>query len=208
MPKLDGTHILERLIKRLERLEAGEEIAAKEIRSLLTREQQQQLDDAWAEQQNVRKGKRARTPEERRALGWKSKREVRIEVFKKAVQTAWDGIEATFERLQQEATIRQMRIYFDTRKAAIKEGKTQQVAENLANNELTRAGLRRMDNSLRTGHLTTRDKEVFEMEERLRERFRSEMTSDEREQYELAAEFDAVQMQGLKARKKVGKARK
>ena len=61
MPKLDGTHILGRLIERLEKLEAGEEIAAKEIRSLLTAEQQQELDDAWKAQQELRKGKRART---------------------------------------------------------------------------------------------------------------------------------------------------
>ena len=61
MPKLDATHILSRLSQRLEQLQAGEEIAAKEIaakeiRSLLTPEQQQELEDAWAEQQKLRKG--------------------------------------------------------------------------------------------------------------------------------------------------------
>ena len=56
MPKLDGMHILSRLSQRLEQLQAGEEIAAKEIRSLLTPEQQQELEDAWAEQQKLRKG--------------------------------------------------------------------------------------------------------------------------------------------------------
>lgn len=35
MPKLDATHILERLTKRIEKLEAGDEIADKEIRVVL-----------------------------------------------------------------------------------------------------------------------------------------------------------------------------
>ena len=73
MPKLNGIHIFERLRERLEQLEAGEEIAAKEIRSLLTPEQQQELEDAWKEQQELRKGKRARTAEEEKELGWKAK---------------------------------------------------------------------------------------------------------------------------------------
>jgi len=145
MPKLDGTQILGRLIERLEKLEAGEEIAAKEIRSLLTAEQQQELDDAWKAQQELRKGKRARTEAEEKALGWKSKREVRIVVFKKAVATAWDGIDVEFEKLQAQATRRQMRIYFDALDEAAKLGKDMAEAENYANNELTRAGLRRMD---------------------------------------------------------------
>jgi len=53
MPKLNGLHILERLNQRLAQLEAGEEIAAKEIRSLLTAEQQQELEDAWTAQRRT-----------------------------------------------------------------------------------------------------------------------------------------------------------
>lgn len=45
MPKLDGTHILERLTKRIERrLEAGDEIADKEIRSLLNDARREELE--------------------------------------------------------------------------------------------------------------------------------------------------------------------
>jgi len=88
MPKLDATHLFSRLVIRLEQLEAGEEIAAKELRSLLTTKQLKELDDAWKKQQELRKGKRARTPEEEKALGWKTKREVRIEVFKDAIAAA------------------------------------------------------------------------------------------------------------------------
>jgi hypothetical protein len=145
MPKLNGIHIFERLRERLEQLEAGEEIAAKEIRSLLTPEQQQELEDAWKEQQELRKGKRARTAEEERALGWKTKREVRIEVFKRALKAADDGVDKEFERLQIEATKRQLKIYFEALDEAKKLGKDNTEAENYANNELTRAGMRRMD---------------------------------------------------------------
>lgn len=145
MPKLNGIHIFERLKERLEQLEAGEEIAAKEIRSLLTPEQQQELEDAWKEQQELRKGKRARTAEEEKALGWKTKREVRIEVFRRALKAADDGVDKEFERLQVEATKRQLKIYFEALDEAKKLGKDKTEAENYANNELTRAGIRRMD---------------------------------------------------------------
>ena len=50
-----------------------------------------------------------------------------------------------FERLQMEATKRQMRIYMDTMGEALKAGKDKDVAENLANNALAQAGLQRMD---------------------------------------------------------------
>ena len=85
MPKLNGIHIFLRLAERLAQLEAGEEIAAKEIRSLLTTEQQQELEDAWKEQQELRKGKRARTAEEEKALGWKTKREVAFPQFSRQI---------------------------------------------------------------------------------------------------------------------------
>jgi hypothetical protein len=64
MPKLDGTHIAERLKGRLEELQQGKEVAARDLRALLTTEQAVAMDAAWAEQQELRKQKRARTKEE------------------------------------------------------------------------------------------------------------------------------------------------
>lgn len=145
MPKLDPLHIHDRLHKRLQELEAGEEIAAKDIRALLTDEQQAALDAAWAEQQMLRKNGRARTEEERQAFGWKSKREVRIEAFKKAVAEADKGILAALQKMQSDAEVRQARIYFDTLGKALDEGRDNEQAKTMANNALTRAGLRRMD---------------------------------------------------------------
>ena len=79
MPKLDITHIAERLQERLTDLKAGKEIAAREIRALLNDEQLTAMDAAWTEQQALRKKKKARTKEEELALGWKTKREIHIE---------------------------------------------------------------------------------------------------------------------------------
>jgi hypothetical protein len=145
MPKLNGIQIVERLMGRLAQLEAGEEIAAKDIRSLLTLEQQQELEDAWNEQQELRKGKRAGTAEEEKAIGWKTKREVRIEVFKSAVSAADSNLDKELVKHEAEIAKRQLRIYFDALDRAKEMGKDETEAKNYANNELTRAGLQRMD---------------------------------------------------------------
>jgi hypothetical protein len=145
MPKLDGTHMVERLAKRIAELEAGEEVAAKDIRALLTDEQQDALNTAWAVQEQLRLAKKARTDEDKKALGWKTKREVRLEIFKKALNDAKNGeLDAWKEKLKQ-ANVRQARIYFDALNEAEKAGKDKVAAQTFANNELTRAGLKRMD---------------------------------------------------------------
>ena len=201
MPKLDGTHILERLTKRIEQLEAGDEIADKEIRSLLNDAQRAELDSAWEQQQQLRANKRARTEQEQQALGWKNKRQVRIEVLKAALATAWDGIEAEFERLLEQAELRGAKIYFDTLNQALADGKDTRVAQNLANNAMTRAGLRRMDGQLiGTQGLTPRDKEIREMEDAILKRAESEMDDYEREQLELSRAYDKAVAENRKKR--------
>jgi len=145
MPKLDGTHIHARLRQRFEQLKNGEEVARRELETLLTTQQIDAWDAAWNEQKQLRKAKRARTKEEEAALGWKSKREITIEAIQAALTESEDGLVDEFERLQKEAIKRQMRIYMDTMAEALKAGKDEGVAKNLANNALTQAGLKRMD---------------------------------------------------------------
>jgi hypothetical protein len=145
MPKLDGTHLPGRLAERLADLKADKEVAARDIKALLNDEQIAAMEAAWAEQQALRKVKRARTKEEEKELGWKTKREIHIEAYERAVKEANDGVLKEFERLQMEATKRQMRIYIDTMAEALKAGKDEDVAKNLANNALTQAKLNRMD---------------------------------------------------------------
>lgn len=200
MPKLDGTHLPQRLAERLADLKAGKEVAARDLKALLNDKQIAEMEAAWAEQQLLRKQKRARTKEEEVALGWKTKRDIHIEAYERAVAAANDGVLEELDRLQMEATKRQMRIYFATIDEALKDGKEQGVAENLANNALTRAGLRRLDGQpIGTEGLTRRDREIRAMEDALLEKAVSEMSDYEREQYELGQEHEkALRERGKK----------
>jgi len=107
MPKLDGTQIVERLHGRLEELREGKEVAARDLKALLTSGQVAAMDAAWAEQQELRKQKRARTKEEEAALGWKTKREIQIEAYERAIAEADDGMLDTLEELQRKDQVRQ-----------------------------------------------------------------------------------------------------
>lgn len=145
MPKLDATHIAERLRSRLADLEAGKEVAAKEIRALLSPDQIAVMDEAWAEQQKLRKVGRPRTEEEQRQLGWKTKREIYIDAYRQAIAASEANLVDDFVELQRKAEIIQARIYFDTYSQAVDEGRDKEQAKSIANNALTRARLRRMD---------------------------------------------------------------
>ena len=202
MPKLDGTHLPQRLAERLADLKADKEVALRDVKALLSDEQNSAIDMAWAEQQALRKVKRARTKEEERELGWKTKREIYIDAYEKAFKEAKDGVLKELERLQREAVKRQMRIYFETRDKALKEGKEKRVAENLANNALTRSKLNRLDGlKIETEGLTRRDREIREMEDALRDSFKKNMTEDELEQLKMSEQHDKAAMKALKAKK-------
>jgi hypothetical protein len=200
MPKLDGTHLPQRLAERLADLKADKEVAARDLKALLNDEQIAEMETAWEEQQMLRKQKRARTKEEEAALGWKTKRDIHIETYERALVAANDGLLEEFERLQLEATKRQMRIYFETLKEAVKNGKDKRVAENLANNALTQAGLQRMDGQrIGTEGLTPRDREIRAMEDAILQKAVSEMDVYEREQYELSQAYEkALREKGRK----------
>ena len=190
MPKLDGTHLPQRLAERLADLKEDKEVAARDLKALLNDEQIAEMEAAWEEQKILRKQKRARTKEEEAALGWKTKRETRIETYERAVVAANDRLLEESERLQLEATKRQMRIYFETLKEAVKNGKDKRVAENLANNALTQARLRRMDGQkIGTEGLTPRDREIRAIEEAILQKSVSEMDDYEREQLELSQAY-------------------
>jgi hypothetical protein len=189
MPKLNGTHIASRLAIRLDELLEDKEVAARDLRKLLTDEQAMAMDAAWREQQALRKMKRTRTKQEQAELGWKSKREIQIQTIKNAIAAAEDTMLETIERLQWKATVRQAQIFLGTYSKAREEGKTDGVARNFANNELTRAGLNRTDGSLMRNN-NKRDKEVKDMEEQLRARIQSEMTPAQLEQIEIKEDYE------------------
>jgi hypothetical protein len=184
MPKLDGTHLVERLQKRLDDLRAGKEIAARDLRALLTDEQSLQMDAAWTEQQALRKIKRARTKEEEIALGWKTKRDIHIETYEAAIKAATeDELDSWLER-SLNAEVRQGRVYFETLNKELESGKDLQVAKSKANNALTAAKLKRMD-SKAVRHISKRDKEVLEMEQKLTQLLQSQLIPEDLEQIEL-----------------------
>lgn len=167
MPKLNNIQVADRLRKRIAELDDGKEIAAKDIRALLTDEQMTRLDATWKQQEQLRKGKRAATEEQKRALGWKTKREVRLEIFKQALEEL-DGNQAeTLEDLQHKARVRQSRIYLDSYFEEREKGADKFQAAGRANNALTRAGLARID-GVSVNQISKRDKEIHEMEDRLK----------------------------------------
>jgi hypothetical protein len=191
MPKVNNTQLPDRIKKRIAELEAGLEVDAKHIRAVLTPAQQEQLAAAWAEQQTLRKGKRAVTPEQQQALGWKTIRQVRLEILRLALAEAESNLTDAFADELRRAEIRQARIYMDTLGAAIDEGRNAVQARNQANNALTRSHLRRLDGQT-VGNLglTKRDMEIRQLEDAIKRRAESEMTAEEREQAEILAEHE------------------
>lgn len=184
MPELDDTHTGQRLQRRIAELEAGNEIAKRDVYAVLSEQQQQELESELAAQQALKRQGRARTDDEKKALGWKTIREVRIEVLKRALAQAETSELDALKQKQHDAEVRRARIYVEAYFEARKAGKTEHVAHTWANNELTRAGLSRMDGRV-VGDRNARDKAVRELEEGLVQRARSEMPAYELEQLEL-----------------------
>jgi nitrogen fixation protein FixH len=191
---------MDRLERRIHQLELGEEIAAKDIKALLTAEQHQQLVDALAAQVALKKNKRARTGAEKQALGWKSIREVRLDVLRSALNAANDDLLADYQRRLREKEVRQANIYLREYSEARKADKSVFSAQGAANNALTRAARPRVDGQA-VRSLSKRDKEVFEMEEELKRRIRSEMTAEELEQLDMLEGVERHEKTPRKARK-------
>lgn len=183
MPKLNATHIPERLREAIEQLERGEEVEAKKNQSLLNVHQQKALDDAWTEQQVLRKKhKPPKTEGEKQKLGWKDKREVRIEIYKQALTELEEDISnihlKQLAKGQAQATKAYLKGYF---------GATGEQNKHSAGNIAVRqAGFKPNLGSARGG----RDQEVWSMEEKLLKQFEAEMTKEEREQLELVKEAE------------------
>lgn len=179
MPKLNALDKLDRISAQLAKLVAGQDVAARDMRALLTEEQRNALDNAWQEQQALRKRTRARTEQEKRELGWKTKREVQIEVLKQAIQSADDNLLDELEKQLQSKERRAAAIYLEAYFQAKDEEKTDWQAQAAANNALTRAHLLPLkDRPINNVHKQGRA--VEQIEQRIRDMLRAEMTEDER----------------------------
>ena len=197
MPKVKDAYLSDRIRKRIAELEAGEEVPAKDIKAVLTEEQLAAIDAAWAEQQVLRKGKRARTEQEQQELGWRTKRDIRLDVLRQALKEADAGVLRALQEELKQSELRQSKIYLRSYFEAMREGKPRNQAENWANNELTRANLNRVDGA-RVNSMSKRDREVRELEAKLKAEIKKNMTKQELEQQEILREHEA----SLKQRKK------
>ena len=121
-------------------------------------------------------------------FGWRTLREVRLEVLREILaklhETAVDDILAE----QRASEVRAARVYMDAWAKAYDEGKNAESAGNIA---LRRSGFKRLDGQDRYGE-SERDREVRLMEEAILARAEAAMTEEEREQLELSREHDAA----------------
>jgi len=170
MPKLEADHLIDRLNRRIEQLKNGELLVAKDINNLLNKAQRKCLKDNWSKQLELRKiHKTPKTEKEKKLINWKTIRKIRVEVLEQALAEAQDGLLESFEKRLVKKEAKRIRIFMDTVNKNIKEGVDKATAYSRANNELTKHGLRRLDNMI-TGknRLNKRDREISEMEEKIR----------------------------------------
>jgi len=187
MPKLNVTHLVGRIQERIEQLERGDALEARDINALLTKEQQQELKDAWTKQQSLRKiHKPPKSNEEANKIGWKTIREVRLEIYKTALQEAQDGVGNGIEKLLRQSEVKAARVFMDAFSKAKEEGKNAWSAGNIA---LRRHGFSRIDGqSYSNGD--KRSREMNAWEDSMRERMEDDLGAEEKEQLELSREYN------------------
>jgi hypothetical protein len=191
MPKLNQTHLPERLKEAIKDLEAGVEVEAKKNKTLLNAKQQKELDDAWTKQQALRKQhKPPKTNEEKKKIGWKDKREVRIDIYKQALADLEEDIfDIHLKQLAKEqakATKAYLKGYFGATDGQDKDSAGKISAQ--------RAGFKVSS----VTSMSKRDLEVRKIEEELLKQFEAEMTDEEREQLELLRETEKAERKGKK----------
>jgi hypothetical protein len=135
------------------------------------------------------------TVEER--FGWKTIREVRIDSYKQALSTAKDNILEELEKEQYKQQVRADRIFLDAYFGA-KDGQDKFSQGNIA---LMRSGIRKLNARGHYVDINTRDKESWQLEAELKERFEMEMSEEKREQLELVREYEMEMDKRLKKRK-------
>ncbi len=130
------------------------------------------------------KNERRRVSIEER-FGWKTKREIRLDLLRTILDKLNDTLLDELEKEQFKREVKAARVFMDAFYKARDEGKNAYSEANIA---LQRAGFPRTD--YRSRGSSKRDREVREMEEALLKRFEAEMTEEEREQLAMSREFD------------------
>ena len=176
MPKITKAQRYEKLREQLADLKAGKEVARRKMEVALTATQLKAIDSRWNKQLKLREKVKARTKAQQQAAGYKTIREVQIEVYAEALD-AQDPLTILQKELSDKETKR-AKIYMKSYTTARKEGKEKYQSESIANNDLTRAHLRRYDGVDNT-YKNKRDKEVFELEAQLKKQLGIKDSEDE-----------------------------
>ena len=175
MPKLEIEHLIQRIQSRIKQLKNGKLLVARDINVLLNEEQLKELKGSWSKQQALRKiYKTPITEQDKKRIGWKTIREVRLDILNKALKEAYSNLPKSFDKKLYNKNMQQAKIYLKTYFDEIEKRTDKTQAAIRANNELTRHGLQRIDRMKRKVDLSRRDREVREMEDDLRERFKLE----------------------------------
>ena len=189
MPKLNFLDILGRLDERIRQLDRGDAVEARDLNTVLTEEQQQQLKDAWQAQRDIRTRFTTKKAAEQAGLEWKTIREVRLDVLRQALERAYANFEDDYKEYQRKQKVRAARIYMDAYCATLdanEANNSNRDPDAEGNIALARAGFK----VHRQNTMSQRDREVREMEDELRRRFRAEMTPFELEQLEILEEHE------------------
>lgn len=167
MPKLTVSLLIERLQQRINELEDGASFEARDINALLSDEQQIELKRLWAEQQGLRKKHRPpKSLADQQAIGWKTIREVRIEIYKMALAEAKGSLLTSLKLDQQRSEIKSAETFMNAFSSAKAEGKNAISAANIATR---RAGFQPPLMSPDRGRKAKqRDELVQQMEDELR----------------------------------------
>jgi hypothetical protein len=195
MPKLNNTHLPQRIQEHIEKMERGEEVEAKKDKTLLNEQQQEQLKKVLAHQQQLKKNhKRPKTQEEKDQLGLKSIGQVRLGIYKQALAQLKTNSAKDMRELHRQREAKANRVYMDAWSDAIKEGKRGASAQSVGNIALTRAGF----SPSHSVGLSKRDREIRDMEDALLQQFEAQASKAEKEQLAILKEHQKA----LEKRKK------
>jgi len=183
MLKLNKEQLIDRLQKRISQLENGDLLEARDINALLCADQIKLLQKNWLDQKKLRKTIVAPTEETKKRIGWKTIREVRLEIYKKALEEAENGLLDSYDKRLKELDIKRAKIHLKTYFSEIDKGNDKARAASRANNKLTTHGLRRVDKlNIKKYSFNKRDKEIKEMESILKKRFKIEQNGNEKKE--------------------------
>ena len=179
---MDAFKRLDRLKQRIKELKDGKVIDANHINVLLSEARQSEFDREWQHQKQLRKKKKPAGLNS----GWKTKREIRLELLRATLAELEDNLVAELEKEQEAKQVRAAQVFMNAYCAAEEEGKNAWAAASAA---LQRNGFDREDVLIRCAR-EMRDMEVREMEELLIERFKATMTEEELEQQRMREEME------------------